>query len=1104
MPDKYSKASNTFKDKNNKQYVLLDKQKVFVGTQDYKKNLKIYQIKDGKFDIKNPRVKSEDFEIHNLLSKFSEIKDKLPEIKIKNNDRIVNPFTGGTITRDKKKKSYKILSYFYKKDGNKLVPLDEPTHLSYKDKAGRRRLTPRDSKKAKELLDDDNLQLFESSIVEKTQIKTLFNGKLKEFKIRPPIEDFVIHPNNQDVIIELFKQNLVPHLQENYQVQITATLRVRGEQFQYYITNGFLDMNYTGDDIKLFIEIVNEIARYENKIFPSEDYTAKLVRFNVLIFPPEASGGCLENAKDRLRLPDPDDPSIILCSYPVKNNNCLIAVLKRASPIFQGSRKGMNTIRKELGIQKDILIHFNEIENKNMADYFKLTIYLEWKGQLYKYGNYEDEVRIKLINDHYYHIMTEKTKQINARECINASRINRTSQDSYVYQPRGNYLARDPLDKSLVVHVDIENWNGQDQFQWSHKDKIMIGGIPDFVKYLQEINTLTTDDVYKKTISWQKPMQKKIIVHCFGGHRLFFKVLREYIDANLTERDEFDRLKYYTSHFNKGENICFILNIGKFIECTDFLTLFNIMGENCTYRILLRDTTLKSSGDVLQDKKELFYLLFEDFYNEFHIHIDRFLTLPALGEESWRNRVNYKEGEEIYLPYEEFFRLIIQAKRGPRNCPLKSYYKSGYCDKIKNAKTNAERIEICKEMIKNKDYMFYLDAMNFYPSVMTKYPYPAGKPRWLKQSEIKETIEIIKRGGRIDKIGFYHITFIPPRNIRTPVLLKHNINGNILYDLNPGDGVYANVIINKAIEHGYKIINIEKAVIWDKTCNTYFTEYMTKIFKMKNSDSPIRQRIAKIMMNSLYGKLLSTGFYSRPKLCKSLEELQIYSANNVITNYEIEGEKIRVYGYPRTTSKKYGSPIHLGCFVMAYAKMFMMEFIGALDPSLKEQTYYYTDNDSLFIEAKYLDKLREKDLLVDEDNKGEMIQMGKGKNDIKDGLCIIEAKFLTLKTYFYTYVSYKGEIKHVIKAAGVKGINSNDDKEQIIKDYFMNMGQLNFENNSGTRTYNAKYWTGMEMIGDEWYSEGYILEQNKTKQNKTKQNKTKQNQTKPKLNIKRQ
>ena len=349
MPEKFIKTNNVFKDTTTKQtYVYLNDQKIIFGSTEYQKYNKIYPRKDGHFDINNPHIKQNKFKIHEIVNKFNSIKEKLPEIQIKTNKKTIqNPFTGGYI--QKNGKAYKQLLMVYQvsqEDPNKLIPRDQPTHVTYIDKAHNNRLTPRESKKVQELVATNEYEVVGNSII-KTTSKTkpipLMNGNVTQYNIRRPINEFPINSSNQTEIVDLLRSRLFPNLVDGATTVINAIMFVKGPNHNSFQTLPFLEFDYHNNNDDVVAKIISAIAKFDDKLFQSEDYIGYLSEFSILIYPSNEVGGCWYD--DKLRISDPDDPSVTLVSYQVakNSNNCLLAILKRTSPLFIGKKTQFNT-----------------------------------------------------------------------------------------------------------------------------------------------------------------------------------------------------------------------------------------------------------------------------------------------------------------------------------------------------------------------------------------------------------------------------------------------------------------------------------------------------------------------------------------------------------------------------------------------------------------------------------------------------------------------------------------------------------------------------------------------------------------------------------------
>lgn len=1060
---KYHKAANAYtKGSNSVNYfVYYDNQEIPVGSDKYNKLIKQYSIEEGRFKLDLPEIRKRVggvFDHKLLIINHQDNKELLPDIILDPNKKTVfNPFTGGYLRKNSK--NYQKLMMIYQEEGDKLVPRDEPTHVVYKDKGGKKRLTTRGSKKFNELEKQENLVFNPvgnsfSDVDEKVKANKLLNGNLVDLKIGAPVENFALHSNNQSAIISLLRNSMFPRLIKGGMIKMFANIYVKGTQFNYVHKYRFMEYFFDGDLDKLVDKLMESISKFDSKIFNSEDYTGYLSSFSILIFPaPAEIGGCAIG--DRLRIDDPDDPSIKLVSYGVKanSNNCLLAILKRTSPKFNKSRKQFNTIRKELGIELGTLIDYRDILELGMPDYFELSICLEFDGDIYWFGDYPNKVDIKLMDNHYYHVL--RKKQLNRSECLTSFKINKiddTSFENNVIQPRVTNVYKTDLDPKWVVHLAPNN-DIDSELQWRYDNQINYGSCDQLIDFLLSLNDQLhqNDDLHYESIN-KKLIPKNLLVHCFEGSRQLFGQ----IEAHLKEKEV--KTKYF---FRSG--MMQVLNL-------EDITFFDVcvVFDNENYSNLKKDVELMNNGEY----KEVFDIIQAHFFRSFNVHINDYVSLPGLGEQVWKSMVKFKKGQEIYLPEKDQIPFIMRSLKGARNYPLKHNYQSSYLNDVLQASNNKERLEVLEKIKKDQDYLFYLDSFSCYPGSMTRFEFPSGKPYWLP----REILKILNKSltsdeFELDECGLYEISFTPPSGLRTPILIKQDESKKLLYDLLPGTGVYNHLEINLALKHGYQIHNIYQALIWPETCETYFTDYMKKVVQLKMSNSSIKKRIGKLLMNSLYGRFLYHNGFSKPVKCNTLKDVHKYLEKNVIYDYETIGDSLKLFGVAKDLKSK--SPIHLASFVLSYSKMIMMDLITTIDPELKLGNYYYTDNDSLFIPGKLVKLLTDQGKMVDYQNGDWFNQLGKGKNDIKDGECIIEAIFLKPKIYYYTYLNDKGEIKHMIKAAGVPRNYSLNNQQTMIDTFFKKEETIIAEIKDGEKTFKSSKWSGMNFINGEWYPNGF-------------------------------
>ena len=141
--------------------------------------------------------------------------------------------------------------------------------------------------------------------------------------------------------------------------------------------------------------------------------------------------------------------------------------------------------------------------------------------------------------------------------------------------------------------------------------------------------------------------------------------------------------------------------------------------------------------------------------------------------------------------------------------------------------------------------------------------YPTGMSRWSDQPADE---------FKINKPGFYNIRFIPPKDIRNPILPR-KVNLGIKWSLEDGEGVYTSVDIQNAIDAGYQVEFINKCLIWDESANV-FGEYVSEFFKLKEvaeqEGNKVKRSIAKLMLNALYGKTLQKAIFNQTAIVNDI------------------------------------------------------------------------------------------------------------------------------------------------------------------------------------------------------------------------------------------
>ena len=147
-----------------------------------------------------------------------------------------------------------------------------------------------------------------------------------------------------------------------------------------------------------------------------------------------------------------------------------------------------------------------------------------------------------------------------------------------------------------------------------------------------------------------------------------------------------------------------------------------------------------------------------------------------------------------------------------------------------------------------------------------------------------------------------------------------------------------------------------------------------------DENNDVMQLLVNLIMNSLYGEQIRKDIEESYK-CKSEMWMMTEYDERVLdyqkTNYGIYIVKMKDdEGLEDHVKKVNTMPLHLGVFVLSNSKRIMNNFIHAID-GFYSNDVYYTDTDSLHIENKHWDKIKEENFL----GKNRL----HGRNDYKDG-----------------------------------------------------------------------------------------------------------------------
>jgi len=283
------------------------------------------------------------------------------------------------------------------------------------------------------------------------------------------------------------------------------------------------------------------------------------------------------------------------------------------------------------------------------------------------------------------------------------------------------------------------------------------------------------------------------------------------------------------------------------------------------------------------------------------------------------------------------------------------------------------------------------DAVSLYPSAMwdEKSIYPKIETGYAFTKDMNDDLvnkfnnQTFTQGSAILKVKYYNprnliVQHIPIKEKEKKIEINRMRNGYITQ-------VLTSVDIQEIVKIGGKVLEIYEGVIYRENFKVSpFRKVIDKLFelrqKYKDQNNEVMQLLVKLIMNSLYGEFLRKDI---------LESYQCKSEMWMMTEYDE-----RVFDYQKINHGNYivklkddegledevkkanTLPLQLAVFILSNSKRIMNNFIHAIN-GFYTNDVYYTDTDSLYIENKHWEKLKEKNLVGK--------NLLQGKNDYGDG-----------------------------------------------------------------------------------------------------------------------
>ena len=251
-------------------------------------------------------------------------------------------------------------------------------------------------------------------------------------------------------------------------------------------------------------------------------------------------------------------------------------------------------------------------------------------------------------------------------------------------------------------------------------------------------------------------------------------------------------------------------------------------------------------------------------------------------------------------------------------------------------------------------------------------------------------------------------------------------NGNII-------DVLTSVDICEIVKIGGKVVEIYEGVLYRENFKVSpFRKVIEKLFavrqKYKDEHKDLMQGLVKLIKNSLYGVQIRKDIDQSYK-CKSQHWMETEYDENVLDYWKLPNGNYIVKlkkddGLESDNDVKNTLMSHLGAFILSNSKRIMNNFIREIN-GFYNNSIYYGDTDSSYIEKKYWDVLDKANLVGK--------NLCQGKNDFKTG-GIFYALFLAPKIKYCLTINDLGIIEQHVTFKGF-----NDSKRLLDRSQYFDM-----------------------------------------------------------------
>lgn len=325
---------------------------------------------------------------------------------------------------------------------------------------------------------------------------------------------------------------------------------------------------------------------------------------------------------------------------------------------------------------------------------------------------------------------------------------------------------------------------------------------------------ISKDSPNNDFVEWLlESLENKDVVYAHYGGRYDFLFIFDYINSNSSCKLTFIKLIH-------SSIACFRIRYkGKLIEFRDS---FNILPDKLE--------RLTNDFNVVHKKLTLDYELgmdddrFKEYFNN-----DLIGLYEVLIEANELTAHLTIASNAIHKYISDFYSKITSIPISRNNNNIDMMFRSAY---------SGGRVEIFKMVGENLNYY---DVNSLYPYVMRHNKYP------LLHENNYESVDYFDANS----IGIYNVMLRSPDSLSIP-LLSYKHEGKLLFPLGSWNGYYTSSELKKASSLGYEYDVINGWIF--NECDYIFNDYIDYYYDIKRHSIGSKKAIAKLMLNSLYGK----------------------------------------------------------------------------------------------------------------------------------------------------------------------------------------------------------------------------------------------------------